>query len=73
VATIDLLAFVAAMREVAWALMATPKLKGTTTLLEGWSYEKYLEDNLALARELEARSDLEAKFELACAEKNRSW
>jgi thiamine kinase-like enzyme len=49
-ALIRALQLVAAMREATWAVMIAPVLEGTTTLLEGWSYEQHLEDALAVAR-----------------------
>lgn len=72
-ATLDLLGLVAGMREVAWAYMATPLLKGTTTLLDGWTYEDYLDTNLELARKLAGAGDLGELFARAASERHRVW
>lgn len=72
-ASIELLGVVAAMREVTWALMATPLLKGTTTLLDGWSYESHLADNLAHARRLLASLQFDDLLACAASDPGRSW
>ena len=72
-ASLDALAFVAAMRELTWALMATPVLKGMTTPPEGWSYEDYLADNLALARRMAANPAFDQLLEQMSSEPGRSW
>lgn len=72
-ASLDLLEFVAAVREVAWAYMATPMLKGTTALLDGWTYEGFLDNNLVQARKLAGSGDLGEHLALAASEPNRAW
>lgn len=73
-ATIDLLRFVAAMREVSWVLMATPVLKGTTTPADELFYENYLRDNLARVRGSVAAGDLDPLLLRAGADRGaRSW
>jgi thiamine kinase-like enzyme len=72
-ATLDLLEFAAAVREVAWAYMATPMLKGTTALLDGWTYEGYLDNNLELARKLAGAGDFHEQFARATSERSRAW
>lgn len=72
-ATLDLLALVAAVREVSWALMAAPMLEGTTTLLDGWSYQEHRDANLARARAIIARGDLSHTLADAASERGRAW
>lgn len=73
-ATIQLLRFVAAMREASWALMATPVLKGATTTADDLFYENYLRDYLRLSRQQAARPDFERLMALATAgQGSRSW
>jgi thiamine kinase-like enzyme len=73
-ATIQLLRFVAAMREASWALMATPILKGTTTLDDDRFYENYLRDYLRLSRQRAERPDFERLLAQAAAGQGpRSW
>jgi thiamine kinase-like enzyme len=73
-ATIQLLRFVAAMREASWALMAAPILKGTTTPDDDLFYENYLRDYLQLSRERAARPDFEQLMAQAAADQGpRSW
>jgi thiamine kinase-like enzyme len=72
-ATTQLLSFVAAMREVAWAYMAKPMMEGTTTLLEGWTYDGFLTSNLARARQLASSDGFEELFLLASPEMGRDW
>lgn len=76
VATVELLRFVAAMRETSWALMATPILAGTTTLGgDDDFYENYMRNYLRLARERAAASDFDALMKTAAGENSepRSW
>lgn len=49
--TVELLRFVAAMREVSWAVMALPILSGITNPGDEALYERHLEVNLAEARQ----------------------
>lgn len=73
-ATIELLRFVAAMRETSWVLMAAPLVKGTTTLEDDRFYENYLRDNLLRARRLLAAADFEGLLHRAAAHQGaRSW
>lgn len=72
-ATIQLLRFVAAMREASWALMAAPILKGTTTPDDDLFYENYLRDYLRLSRQRAARPDFERLIEQAASRGPRSW
>lgn len=73
-ATIQLLRFVAAMREATWALMAAPVLKGTTTPADDLFYENYLRDYLRLSRERAARDDFgELLARAAAGQGPRSW
>jgi thiamine kinase-like enzyme len=72
-ATLDLLGLVAAAREVTWAYMATPMLKGTTELLDGWTYEGYLDANLELARKLAGAGDLGQSLARAASGRGREW
>jgi thiamine kinase-like enzyme len=73
-ASIQLLRFVAAMREATWALMAAPILKGTTTTADDLFYENYLRDYLRLSRERAARADFdELLARVAAGQGQRSW
>lgn len=72
-ATVALLSFVAAMREVAWAYMAEPMLAGTTTLLEGWTYDGFLSSNLDRARRLQGADGFEELLERAVRGNAREW
>jgi thiamine kinase-like enzyme len=72
-ATIQLLRFVAAMREASWALMAAPILKGTTTTADDLFYENYLRDYLRLSRQRAARPDLDELLAQAAGQGPRSW
>jgi hypothetical protein len=72
-ATIQLLRFVAAMREASWALMAAPILKGTTTPADDLFYENYLRDYLRLSRQRAARPDFERLMAQAAGQGPRSW
>jgi thiamine kinase-like enzyme len=75
-ATVELLRFVAAMREATWALMAAPILAGTTTP-DGDDdfYENYMRDYLRLARERAAAADFYELMKTAAGEnsESRSW
>jgi thiamine kinase-like enzyme len=75
-ATVELLRFVAVMREATWALMAAPVLAGTTTP-DGDDdfYENYMSDYLRLARERVAASDFYELMKTAAGENSepRSW
>ncbi len=75
VATVELMRFVAAMREATWAVMATPILRGTTTPASGEDfYDDHLRTYLGLARECAAAPDLDRQIELASdARQPRSW
>lgn len=73
-ATIQLLRFVAAMREVSWVLMATPVLQGTTTPADERFYENYLRDNLVRVRSSLEAGDFDRLLERAAAGRGpRSW
>jgi thiamine kinase-like enzyme len=48
-ARVELMRFVAGVREACWALMAEPILSQRTTPLEGWTYRGYAEQNLRQA------------------------
>jgi thiamine kinase-like enzyme len=72
-AMVALLSVVGAMREVAWAYMATPMLKGTTTLMDGWTYEGFLAANLDRARALVGAPRFGDLFRRAAAERGRAW
>lgn len=52
VARVNVLRFVNALREVAWAAMAEPFMASKTTLLEGWTYRSHAEVNISLAEVL---------------------
>ena len=55
----------AALREIAWVVMAAPILKGTTSLAEADFYERYLETYLAAARAtVETAAELPRALEL---------
>jgi thiamine kinase-like enzyme len=65
-ATVDLMGFVAAMREATWAVMATPILRGTTTPVDGDDfYDSHLRTFLGLARERAAAPDFDRSIEAA--------
>ena len=73
-ATIELLRYVAAMREASWALMAAPILRGTTTPDDDLFYENYLRDYLRLARERAAAPGFYGLLREASAGSGpRSW
>jgi thiamine kinase-like enzyme len=74
-ATVELLRFVAAMREATWALMAAPILAGTTTPdADDSFYENYMKDYLRLARERAGASDFYALIKTAAGGgERRSW
>ena len=73
-ATIELLRFVAAMREATWALMAAPILQGTTTPDDDRFYENYLRDYLRLARQRAGAADFYELLKQAASSRGpRSW
>lgn len=51
-ARVQMLRFVNALREVAWAAMAEPFMSAKTTLLEGWTYGSHANVNIRLAETL---------------------
>jgi len=68
-AIVELMGFVAAMREATWAVMATPILRGTTTPVAGEDfYDIHLRTFLGLARERAAAPNFD---ELIGAAANR--
>ena len=75
VATVELMRFVAAMREATWAVMATPILRGTTTPASGEDfYDDHLRTYLGLARECAAAPDFHRLKKLATGDRRpRSW
>jgi thiamine kinase-like enzyme len=73
-ATVELLRFVATMREATWALMAAPILAGTTTPDSDNFYEDYMRDYLRLARQRAAAPDFQPLIKVAAAgARGRSW
>jgi thiamine kinase-like enzyme len=72
-ATVELLRFVAAMREATWALMAAPILQGETTPDDDDFYANYLRDYLRLARERAGASDFYALMKAAAGGGPREW
>ncbi len=72
-ATVELLRFVAAMREATWALMAAPILQGTTTPAADDFYANYLSDYLRLARERAGAADFYALMTTAAGGGPREW
>ncbi|ARQ62145.1 choline/ethanolamine kinase protein (plasmid) [Rhizobium sp. Kim5] len=52
IARVQVLRFVNALREVAWAAMAEPFMAAKTTLLDGWSYRSHADVNIRLAEAL---------------------
>ena len=65
-ATVELMGFVAAMREATWAVMATPILRGTTTPVDGDDfYDNHLKTFLGLARERAGAPDFGRLVEMA--------
>ncbi len=75
VATVELMRFVAAMREATWAVMATPILRGTTTPVSGEDfYEGHLRTYLGLARECAAAPNFDELMRVATGGgERRSW
>jgi thiamine kinase-like enzyme len=72
-AMISLLRFVAALREAAWALMATPLLAGETEP-GAFSYRHWYEENLDAARENLDAPDLGRRLEAAARTNgSRRW
>ncbi len=75
-ATVELMEFVAAMREATWAVMATPILRGTTTPASGEDfYEDHLRTYLGLARERAAAPSFDKLMKVAAggSAEPRSW
>jgi thiamine kinase-like enzyme len=75
-ATVELMEFVAAMREGTWAVMATPILRGTTTTPAGGHdfYEDHMRTYLGLARERAAASNFHELMKTAAGRTGtRSW
>ncbi len=75
-ATVELMEFVAAMREGTWAVMATPILRGTTTTPAGGHdfYEDHLRTYLGLARERAAAPNFDDLIKTAASRiETRSW
>jgi thiamine kinase-like enzyme len=74
VATVELLRFVAAMREATWALMAAPILQGTTTPDADNFYDDYMRDFLRQARERAAAPGFYKQMKTAAGGSGpRSW
>jgi thiamine kinase-like enzyme len=74
VATVELLRFVAAMREATWALMAAPILAGTTTPDADDFYGNHLRDYLRLARQRATAPDFYKLIKTAAGSSGpRSW
>lgn len=48
-ARVELMRFVAGIREATWAIMAEPILGGQTLPMDGWTYRGYAEENLRQA------------------------
>jgi thiamine kinase-like enzyme len=75
-ATVELMEFVAAMREGTWAVMATPILRGTTTTPAGGHdfYEDHMRTYLGLARERAAAPNFHELTRTAATRTGtRSW
>lgn len=74
-ALVDLMGFVAAMREATWAVMATPILRGTTTPASGDDfYATHLRTFLGLARERAAAPEFEELMHAAASRGGaRTW
>ncbi|MFH0175904.1 phosphotransferase [Streptomyces cacaoi] len=51
-ARVELMRFVAGVREAAWALMAEPILRARTTTLDGWSYQDHAARNIRQAAQV---------------------
>jgi thiamine kinase-like enzyme len=65
-AIVDLMGFVAAMREATWAVMATPILRGTTTPVDGDDfYDNHLRTFLGQARERAGAPNFDELIEVA--------
>lgn len=75
VATVELMRFVAAMREATWAVMATPILRGTTNPASGEDfYEDHLRTYLGMARECAAAPNFHELMKVATGGgEQRSW
>jgi thiamine kinase-like enzyme len=74
-ATVELMEFIAAMREATWALMATPILRGTTTPVTGDDfYENHLRTYFRLARERAAAPNFyDLTKAAASSPETRTW
>lgn len=73
-ATVELLRYVAAMREATWALMAAPILQGTTTPDAENFYEDYMAEYLGLARKRAGAPDFYELMKTAAGgESRRGW
>jgi thiamine kinase-like enzyme len=70
---IRVLSLVAAVREVAWAYMAEPMLAGSTTLMDGWTYEQFLHENLIRARSLASGESYREALVVAQTGGRRAW
>jgi len=75
IASVELMGFVAAMREATWAVMATPILRGTTTPASGEDfYDDHLRTYLGLARERASSPDFYELIKMAdTGSGSRSW
>jgi thiamine kinase-like enzyme len=75
VARVELMRFVAAMREATWAVMATPILRGTTTPVSGDDfYDDHLRTYLGLARACAAAPNFHKLIKVATGgDEQRSW
>lgn len=75
IASVELMRFVAAMREATWAVMATPILRGTTTPASGEDfYENHLTTYLGLAKERASRPDFQELMKVAASHSgSRGW
>lgn len=74
-ATVELMGFVAAMREATWAVMATPILRGTMTPVDGDDfYDNHLRTFLGLARKRAAAPGFGRLIEVASDRSTpRTW
>ncbi len=71
-AVLELWRFVAAVRELAWALAARSRLKGTTSTGDAW-YDNYLDEHLHLARRLSAEHGFATLFDHASTKADHLW
>jgi len=74
-ATVEIMGFVAAMREATWAVMATPILRGTMTPVDGDDfYDNHLRTFLSLARARAGEANFGRLIEVASdRSKPRTW